>query len=107
MMCIGESGAEDFQLKALVVNLSFLCAFRAVRHCTSLWYDSTVRKRLEKDACEVLQLTRTAHEHVKKREEGLYKKLVALDDLCMWCKEGILRMHEFEKLKQELLLLTT
>ena len=27
------------QLKAMVVNLSFLCAFRAVRHCTSLWYD--------------------------------------------------------------------
>ena len=27
------------QLQAVVVNLSFLCAFRAVRHCTSLWYD--------------------------------------------------------------------
>ena len=52
------------QLQAVVVNLSFLCAFRAVRHCTSLWYDSTVRKRLKKDACEVMQLTGRAHEHV-------------------------------------------
>ena len=52
------------QLQAVVVNLSFLCAFRAVRHCASLWYDSTVSKRLKKDACEVMQLTGRAHEHV-------------------------------------------
>ena len=52
------------QLEALVVNLTFLCAFRAVRHWTSLWSDSTVRKRLKKDACEVMQLTGSAHEHV-------------------------------------------
>ena len=44
---------------------------------------------------------------LKKREEGLYKKLMVLDDLCMWCKDGLLRIEEFEKLKQELLLLTT
>ena len=35
------------QLEALVVNLTFLCAFRAVRHWTSLWYDSTLSKRLK------------------------------------------------------------
>ena len=43
------------QLEAVVVNLSFLCAFRAVRPCISLWYNRTVRKRLKKDACEVMQ----------------------------------------------------
>ena len=64
MMCIGASGAEDFQLEALVVNLCFLCAFRAVRHCASLLYDSTVRKKLKKDACEVMQLSGRVHEHV-------------------------------------------
>ena len=52
------------QLEALVVNLTFLCVFRAVRHWTSLWSDSTVRKRLKKDACEVMQLTGLAYEDV-------------------------------------------
>ena len=52
------------QLEALVVNLSFLCAFRAVRPWIILWYNRTVRKRLKKDACEVMQLTGRAHEHV-------------------------------------------
>ena len=52
------------QLEAVVVNLSFLCAFRAVRHWISHWYNRTVRKRLKMDACEVMQLTGRAHEHV-------------------------------------------
>ena len=52
------------QLEALVVNLTFLCAFRAVRHWTSLWYDSTLSKRLKTDACEVMQLTAWAQEDV-------------------------------------------
>ena len=49
------------QLEALVVNLTFLCAFRAVRHWTSLWYDSTLIKRLKMHACEVKQLTGRAN----------------------------------------------
>ena len=46
------------------MNLSFLCAFRAVRPWISLWYNRTVRKRLKKDAWEVMQLTGRAHEDV-------------------------------------------
>ena len=52
------------QLEAVVVNLSFLCAFRAVRPGISLWYNCTVRKRLKNDACEVMQLIGRAHDHV-------------------------------------------
>ena len=55
---------QGVQLQAVVVMLSFLCAFRAVRPWISLWYNRTVRKRLKKDACEVKQLTGRGHEHV-------------------------------------------
>ena len=48
----------------MVVNLSFLYAFRAVRLGISLWYNRTVRKRLKKDACEVMELTARAQEDV-------------------------------------------
>ena len=41
----------------MVLNLICLCTFRAVRHWIRLWYNRTVRKRLKKDACEVMQLT--------------------------------------------------
>ena len=48
----------------MVVNLRNLCAFRALRPWLSLWYNSTVGKRLKKDACEVMQLIGRAHEDV-------------------------------------------
>ena len=59
-----DSKSVKDQVHDVVVNLSFLCAFRAVRPWISLWYNRTVRKRLKKDACEVMQLTGSAHEHV-------------------------------------------
>ena len=48
----------------MVVNLSFLCAFRVVKPWLSLWYNRTVGKRLKKDACEGIQLIGRAQEHV-------------------------------------------
>ena len=59
-----DSKSVKDQVHDVVVNLCFLCAFRAVRPWISLWYYRTVRKRLKKDACEVMQLTGSAHEHV-------------------------------------------
>ena len=36
-------------------------------------------------------------------EGPLFKKLNALDDLCMWFKEGLLTWQEFEEIQQEFL----
>ena len=36
-------------------------------------------------------------------EGPFFKKLHAMDGLCMWFKEGLLTWQEFEEIKQELL----
>ena len=59
----GTWGGE-VRLRSVHVKLRWLCTFRAVRHWISMWYNRTVRKRLEKDACEVMRLTGRDHEDV-------------------------------------------
>ena len=57
-------GTLKSDMGATELHLSFLCAFRAVRPWIILWYNRTVRKRLKKDACEVMQLAGRGHEDV-------------------------------------------
>ena len=64
LSCVLGKVGRGIQLEAVVVNLRNLCAFRALRPWLSLWYNSTVGKRLKKDACEVMQLIGRAHEDV-------------------------------------------